>query len=107
MGGSLRPTLAGHNPVEPAKAGSAIVSGPHVASFNDLYVALRHAHAMRPAHNAHELAVAIGDLWNHAAQRAAQIKAASDIAAGGQSTLRDTVQRLLTLLNSRQAHAPA
>jgi 3-deoxy-D-manno-octulosonic-acid transferase len=107
MGGSLLPTLAGHNPVEPAKAGSAIVSGPHVASFKDLYVALRYARAMRPAHNARELAAAIGDLWKHETERAAQIKAAADLADGGQSTLQDTVQRLLALLNGRQVHAPA
>jgi 3-deoxy-D-manno-octulosonic-acid transferase len=107
MGGSLLPTLAGHNPVEPAKAGSAIVSGPHVASFKDLYVALRHAHAMRLAHDANEIAAAVGDLWKNEAARATQIEAAANMAAGGQSTLRDTVKRLLDLLNRRQAHASA
>jgi 3-deoxy-D-manno-octulosonic-acid transferase len=107
MGGSLLPTLAGHNPVEPAKAGSAIISGPHVASFSDLFSALRHAHAMQPAADAAQIAAAVSALWRNEAARAAQIKAAASLVADGQSTLRATVQRLLDLLNSRQAHAPA
>lgn len=107
MGGSLLPTLAGHNPIEPAKAGSAIVSGPHVRSFNDLYAALRAAGAMRLAHDSSAIATAIGDLWSNETARAAQIAAAAHLVEGGQSTLSATVQRLLALLDRGRAHASA
>ena len=107
MAGSLLPALAGHNPIEPAKAGSAIVSGPHVRSFNDLYAALRAAGAMRLAHDANAIASAIGDLWTNDGARAAQIEAAARIVDRGQSTLSATVERLLALLDRRAIHAPA
>ncbi len=37
MGGSLVEGLSGHNPLEPARLGKAVVSGPHVASFERAY----------------------------------------------------------------------
>ncbi len=107
MGGSLLPPLAGHNPVEPAKTGAAIVSGPHVSSFSDLYDALSRAGAARFARDANELASTVSELWRNEAARVAQIDAAADMVAGGESTLQATVQRLLMLLNSGQTHAPA
>lgn len=107
MGGSLLPTLAGHNPVEPAKAGSAIVSGPYVRSFQDIYAALRAGKAMRTANDGATLASAVGGLWSDEAGRAAQIAAAAQLMAGGQSGLTATVERLLGLLDREPAHASA
>ena len=37
VAGSLLPHLKGHNPIEPAKLGSAILTGPYVESFQDLF----------------------------------------------------------------------
>lgn len=37
IGGSLAASLTGHNPLEPARAGVPILTGPHVASFTDIY----------------------------------------------------------------------
>ena len=37
VAGSLLPTLAGHNPLEPARLNNAVLSGPYVSSFDDLY----------------------------------------------------------------------
>ncbi|WP_375458755.1 3-deoxy-D-manno-octulosonic acid transferase [uncultured Enterovirga sp.] len=39
MGGSLVPH-GGQNPIEPARLGAAILHGPHVANFSDVYAAL-------------------------------------------------------------------
>lgn len=39
LGGSLVPR-GGQNPIEPAKLGSAIVHGPHVGNFTDVYASL-------------------------------------------------------------------
>ncbi|MGA0603754.1 3-deoxy-D-manno-octulosonic acid transferase [Caulobacter sp. KR2-114] len=37
VGGSLVPGVGGHNPLEPARLGLAIVSGPHIGNFQALY----------------------------------------------------------------------
>jgi len=37
IGGSLDRALTGHNPLEPARADVPILTGPHVASFTDIY----------------------------------------------------------------------
>ncbi len=46
MGGSLVP-VGGHNPFEPAALGSAILHGPHVVNFADIYDRLGAAKATR------------------------------------------------------------
>ncbi|MGB3555744.1 MAG: 3-deoxy-D-manno-octulosonic acid transferase [Jannaschia sp.] len=46
IGGSLVP-VGGHNPFEPAALGSAILHGPHVANFADIYERLTEAGAAR------------------------------------------------------------
>ena len=48
VGGSLHDSLTGHNPLEPARAGVPILTGPHIASFTDLYAEFfNHKAAMR------------------------------------------------------------
>lgn len=47
MGGSLDPSLMGHNPLEPARAGVPVISGPSVESFRDLYTRMESASAAR------------------------------------------------------------
>ncbi len=51
MGGSLAP-VGGHNPFEPAALGSAILHGPHVANFADIYARLAAANATRAVEGA-------------------------------------------------------
>lgn len=46
VGGSLV-EIGGHNPFEPAALGSAILHGPHVVNFADIYARLRAADASR------------------------------------------------------------
>ena len=43
IGGSLI-KHGGQNPIEPAKLGAAILHGPHVANFAEIYAALDEAH---------------------------------------------------------------
>lgn len=48
VGGSLHASLTGHNPLEPARAGVPILTGPHVGSFTEIYAELlNHNAAMR------------------------------------------------------------
>ena len=40
MCGSLLERLKGHNPIEPAQVNCAVLSGPYVKSFKDIYAAM-------------------------------------------------------------------
>ena len=40
VGGSLVQGLKGHNPLEPARLGSAVITGTHISSFADTYMGL-------------------------------------------------------------------
>ena len=61
VGGSLVPH-GGQNPIEPAKLGVAVLHGPHVHNFTDVYAALDKAGGARPVADARALAGARGDL---------------------------------------------
>ncbi len=106
VGGSLAPHLSGHNPVEPAKLGAAIISGPYVASFQDVFDALSEAGGAIVARNGAELAIAIMRLWRDVPARVRQIEAARASVAHGADALTETVNRLAALLPA-PAHAPA
>jgi 3-deoxy-D-manno-octulosonic-acid transferase len=61
VGGSLVP-IGGHNPFEPAALGSAILHGPHVTNFADVYDRLGAAGGARLVTSAATLAAAVSDL---------------------------------------------
>ena len=47
LGGSLHPSLLGHNPLEAARAGVPLLTGPHHDSFKPLYDAMVESGAVR------------------------------------------------------------
>jgi 3-deoxy-D-manno-octulosonic-acid transferase len=59
VGGSLLPTLHGHNPIEPARLHSAILSGPYVDSFSDIYETMQRENAMIAVSGSDDLAQAV------------------------------------------------
>lgn len=61
VGGSLV-KIGGHNPFEPAALGSAIIHGPHVANFADIFARLSEAGAARCVTNEHMLAETVEEL---------------------------------------------
>jgi 3-deoxy-D-manno-octulosonic-acid transferase len=61
MGGSLVPH-GGQNPIEPIKLGAAVVHGPHVANFADLYRALDEASGTDAVTDPHSLAARLAGL---------------------------------------------
>ncbi|MBN2906038.1 MAG: 3-deoxy-D-manno-octulosonic acid transferase [Rhodobacteraceae bacterium] len=61
VGGSLV-DRGGHTPYEPAAHGTAILHGPHVANFTDIYGALDAAGGARPVADAEALTQALLDL---------------------------------------------
>jgi len=78
MGGSLV-EHGGQNPIEPAKLGSAIVHGPHVFNFTDVYAALDRAGGAHQAGGEAELVQQLGRLLHDAAARQASIVAAEQV----------------------------
>lgn len=62
MGGAFVEGMSGHNPLEPARFGRAIVSGPHVASFAEAYGELLQARGVLIANDDAELTTALAAL---------------------------------------------
>jgi 3-deoxy-D-manno-octulosonic-acid transferase len=61
MGGSLVPH-GGQNPIEPAKLGAAILHGPHVHNFADIYAAIDGAGGALPVADGERLTHSLADL---------------------------------------------
>jgi len=104
VAGSLLPELKGHNPVEPAKLGAAVLSGPNVESFQDLFDALFTGQAALRVDDAHDIAVAVTHLWRDEAMRNHQVEAAQSVLAHEAAAFDNTVTQLLDLT---PAHATA
>jgi 3-deoxy-D-manno-octulosonic-acid transferase len=68
MGGSLV-RHGGQNPIEAAKLGAAILHGPHVWNFTEIYQALDEAHGAEEVLDVNRLAVRIGAWLTDAALR--------------------------------------
>jgi 3-deoxy-D-manno-octulosonic-acid transferase len=62
MGGSFVEGLKGHNPLEPARLGRAVVSGPHVEALADAYADLAAEKAALTVRDGAELMAALGPL---------------------------------------------
>jgi 3-deoxy-D-manno-octulosonic-acid transferase len=100
MGGSIVDGVGGHNPVEPAQLGSAIVSGALVHNFENLYQDLEDAGGARIIDNpvSDIIAMSIAGLLGNEDQRAKEVAAAREVVARGAGAMDVTVARLLELL---------
>ncbi|MDZ4692639.1 3-deoxy-D-manno-octulosonic acid transferase [Terricaulis sp.] len=111
VSGSLIYHLKGHNPIEPAKLNSAILTGPHYESFQDVFDAIIDAGGARIVSGADELAEQVAALWRDDAARARQCAAAQAATAQGAGALGETAEKLLALMparaNAEAAHASA
>ena len=109
IGGSLV-RHGGQNPIEAAKLGAAILHGPHVWNFTEIYEALDAAHGAELVTDADRLTVAFGALLNDAAARGRATGAARATvdALGGalERTLQSLEPYLMQLqLRGRAGHA--
>lgn len=109
VGGSLV-EHGGQNPIEPAKLGAAILHGPHVWNFADIYEALDAAHGAEPVGDADRLTAAFAAMLASAEKRnSIAIAARSTVDALGGALAR-TLQMLdpylmHLMLRQRSDHA--
>jgi len=98
LGGSLE-KIGGHNPFEPAQAGAAVITGPHVANFAETYAPLIATGGAAEVGDADQLANAVA-LWleDGAALETAR-KAAGDFVQSQQDVLDHIVDTLCTALD--------
>ncbi|MFH6784419.1 MULTISPECIES: 3-deoxy-D-manno-octulosonic acid transferase [Methylobacterium] len=84
VGGSLA-RHGGQNPIEPARLGAAILYGPHVRNFAQVYATLQRAGGARPVRDGQELTATLDALLGDAAGRRAMARsgAAAIESAGG------------------------
>lgn len=99
VGGSLV-EHGGQNPIEPAKLGAAILHGPHVWNFADIYEALDSAHGAEPVDNADRLTAAFAALLANDAKR----KSVTTAARRTVDTLGGALSRTLQSLDPYLMH---
>jgi 3-deoxy-D-manno-octulosonic-acid transferase len=97
VAGSLRPELKGHNPMEPAKIGSAVLTGPHVESFDEAFEALFRAGGARVVEGAARIAAAVVELWQDEPARQRLVTAAGEVAGEAGPALAATLEALQSL----------
>lgn len=103
MGGSFGEGVGGHNPLEPARLGLPVVTGPDIANFKETYAGLLHAHgAVMTPHQA-ALNAALADLLANP-ERAAQMGARAKAHA---ESRHDAAKAALAALEPLLPKAPA
>jgi 3-deoxy-D-manno-octulosonic-acid transferase len=100
MGASLIEGLSGHNPLEPARLGKPVISGPNVDAFAEVYAELLAAQAVLIAHDPAELAKALAALLAEAAVAEALGERGRRVAAIGEAALDAAFADLQDLLPS-------
>jgi 3-deoxy-D-manno-octulosonic-acid transferase len=101
IGGSLIPH-GGQNPIEAAKLGTAILHGPHVANFQDLYSELDAEHGAELVTDGDRLTAALGALLTQPILRERVARSGHDVVAALGGALERTMQALDPYLDSLQ-----
>ncbi|HEY6867565.1 MAG TPA: glycosyltransferase N-terminal domain-containing protein [Candidatus Eisenbacteria bacterium] len=96
VGGSLGP-YGGHNPLEPAACGAAVLMGPHHAAQADGVRALRTRDAVWIASSTQDLALGLRTLLGDPAARAARTAAGLEVVEGLRGVAARTVAELARL----------
>ncbi len=105
VGGSFTPK-GGHNPIEPAQCGCAVLTGPDMSNFTDVASAMTEAGAMKQCPTPAALAETLKVLLQNPTQLDAMQSAAKDITAQPDKVLADLLTAMapvLTLAGVRAA----
>jgi 3-deoxy-D-manno-octulosonic-acid transferase len=93
VGGSLQ-EIGGHNLLEPAAAGCAVVTGPHLHNFTDIARRMREAGALRVGEDANAVGALLEALLGDEAERIAMIDAGRALVEQGRGALRRTLDEI-------------
>jgi 3-deoxy-D-manno-octulosonic-acid transferase len=93
VGGSLQP-IGGHNLLEPAAAGCAVVTGPHLHNFSDIARQMGAAGALRIGQDAEAIAAELAALLKDDAARAAMTDAGRTLVEQGRGALQRTLAEI-------------
>ena len=94
VGGSLQ-AVGGHNLLEPAAAGTAIVTGPYLHNFSDIAGQLLEARAMQVGGDVDAVGAHVEALLADAEARNAMTAAACDLVKRGRGALKRTLDAFL------------
>lgn len=97
VGGSLQP-IGGHNLLEPAATGTAILTGPHLHNFADIAHRLREAQAMRVVADQEALGAALRELFDDAVARRTLADNATRLLVEGRGALARTLALIMPAL---------
>jgi 3-deoxy-D-manno-octulosonic-acid transferase len=104
VGGSLVPR-GGHNILEPAQAGAAVLTGPHTENFRDIVSVFRQAEAVRII-DAAEVSPVLLELLTNQEERMALARRAQEIVHSQSGATLRTLEAIESLL-SPQSHPSA
>lgn len=105
IGKSLVPE-GGQNPLEAARLGAAILTGPHVFNLLDIYTPLFEAEGAEIVRTAGELADAVRALLEDRGRASERAAIAADVAKAGRGALDASLAALRPLLPSARDTAP-
>jgi 3-deoxy-D-manno-octulosonic-acid transferase len=91
----------GHNIIEPAFYGKAIVIGPRVENFKDIVNCFKQGNAIVQVEDAHGFEIAVRDLCADASKRDALGAAAKKVIAANQGASQRSLEHLAECLDSR------
>lgn len=97
VGGSLQP-IGGHNLLEPAAAGTAIITGPHLHNFAEISRRLLDATALRVGEDEAGIEAALDQLLADPAERERMAEAGRALVETGRGALAQTMVLLQPLL---------
>ena len=89
----------GHNVIEPAFYGKAIVIGPKVENFRDIVACFKEARAIVQVEDAHAFEIAVRELCADASKRESLGVAAKKVIAANQGATKRSLEHLHVILN--------
>lgn len=97
VGGSLV-DIGGHNLLEPAAFGKAVITGPHLQQQADSAAALRDNGALIEVRDADELARAVSSIWQDPQRALEYGRAALEVVESGRGSVRRTLRLLQPMI---------